>query len=207
MGRIPGEKTQSGASSPEIHNNLGRIRLARGEFEEAAREFSKALELNPQHAQVSLVFNNLGDIHLKRGERERAIERFRQAVEASPAQFEARYNLAAVFLAERRTAEAIVLLEQASALQPNHELVGIQLGMAYLDVGRNDDAYRSFLLVRRLYPQSWVAPLGLAVLQAASGRPEEARPLRDDALRLGGEAARVEAANWAPLKPLLSAGS
>ena len=51
---------------------------------------------------------------------------------------------------------------------PNHEAANATLAMAYLRKGRNQDAYRSFLLVRRLYPHNWVAPLGLAVLHAAS---------------------------------------
>jgi hypothetical protein len=40
--------------------------------------------------------------------------------------------------------------------------------------------------VRRLYPDNWFAPLGLAVLFAATERPEQAKPLLDDVLRLGG---------------------
>ena len=74
--------------------------------------------------------------------------------------------------------------------------------MAYLRKGRNQDAYRSFLLVRRLYPRNWVAPLGLAVLHAASEDSERARELLGEALDLGGEAARAEAARY----PALSDG-
>ncbi len=57
--------------------------------------------------------------------------------------------------------------------------------------------------MRRLYPDNWFAPLSLAVLFAATERPEQARPLLADALRLGGDVARNEAAGYPALAPLL----
>ncbi len=65
--------------------------------------------------------------------------------------------------------------------------------MAYLRQGRNQEAYRSMVLVRRLYPGNWMAPLGLAVLQAGAGNRDTARPLLVEALDLGGDTARAEA--------------
>jgi FimV-like protein len=58
-------------------------------------------------------------------------------------------------------------------------------------------------LVRRLYPRNWAAPLGLAVLHAASEDPEGARKLLDEALELGGEAAKTEAARYPVLSEML----
>ena len=58
--------------------------------------------------------------------------------------------------------------------------------------------------MRRLYPENWFAPLGLAVLFAATERPEQARPLLDDELRLGGGVARATAEGYPALALLLS---
>ncbi len=58
--------------------------------------------------------------------------------------------------------------------------------------------------MRRLYPENWFAPLGLAVLYAATERPEQAKPLLEDALRLGGDVARSTAAGYPALAPLLA---
>ncbi len=44
----------------------------------------------------------------------------------------------------------------------------------------------------------------MAVLYAATERPEHARPLLGDALRLGGEVARTAAAGYPALAPLLA---
>ena len=97
----------------------------------------------------------------------------------------------------------IPLLEEAARLSPDHELVHARLARAYMEKGRGDDAYRALMLVRRLYPDNWFAPMGLSVLYAASERPEEARPLLAEALRLGGEVARGTAAGYPALSALL----
>ena len=68
--------------------------------------------------------------------------------------------------------DAIALLEQAARLSPNHETVHTRLARAYLEKGRGEDAYRALSLVRRLYPDNWFAPLGMAVLFAATERPD-----------------------------------
>jgi tetratricopeptide (TPR) repeat protein len=124
---------------------------------------------------------------------------------ASPSQLEARYNLASQYLDQDRLDDAIPLLEEAARLAPNHELVHARLGRAYLLKGRGQDAYRALTLVRRLYPENWYAPLGMAALNAANDRPDEARKLLGEALRLGGEPARTEAASFPALAPLLAA--
>ncbi len=122
---------------------------------------------------------------------------------ASPAQFEARYNLAAQYLDRGRLDDAIPLLEDAARLAPNHETLHTHLARAYMEKGRGEDAYRALALVRRLYPENWFAPLGMAVLFAATERPDEARPLLEQALRLGGDVARVTAEGYPALAPLL----
>jgi tetratricopeptide (TPR) repeat protein len=175
-----------------------------GRFDEPSRP-TKGPRARPKNALYAAALNNLGTVQLDRGDKAKAIARWEQAVKASPTQLEARYNLASQYLDQNRLDDAIPLLEQAAQLAPNHELVHARLGRAYLQKGRGEDAYRALTLVRRLYPQNWYAPLGLAALNAANTRPDEARKLFDEALRLGGENARTEAASYPALAPLLAA--
>ena len=100
--------------------------------------------------------------------------------------------------------EAISLLEQATRILPNHELAMLQLGNAYLRKGRNQDAFKSFLLVRRLYPNNWTALLGLALLQAGADNETQARALLAEALEIGGDAARNYAAGFPLLGELMA---
>jgi Flp pilus assembly protein TadD len=101
-----------------------------------------------------------------------------------------------MYLARGRSDEAIELLERASALAPDHEAVHSTLGMAYLQQGRNQDALKTLTLVRRLYPRNWIAPLGLGLLHGGAGQSAEARRLIEESFRVGGDAARAEAANY-----------
>ncbi len=187
----------------EAHYNLGVTRLNQGRVADAETYLERALELNPEHVQIARVYNNLGDILLGRGDVEGAARRFRQAIDASPVQFESRYNLAVVHLGAGKLDEAIELLEEAARLQPNQELVAMRLGLAYLQAGRNAEARRSLLLVVRLYPRNWIARLGLGAIYFASGDSDRARTLVGEAIEIGGEAARAEAARWPGLEGLL----
>ena len=189
----------------EAWYNLGVSTSQQGRFDESVAAYEKALALDPKNALYPAALNNLGTVHLDRGDKAKAIARWEEAVKASPAQLEARYNLASQYLEQDRLDDAIPLLEEAARLAPNHELVHVRLGRAYMLKGRGEDAYRALSLVRRLYPENWYAPLGMAALHAANGRPEEAQKLLDEALRLGGEPARAEAAGYPALTPLLSA--
>jgi tetratricopeptide (TPR) repeat protein len=188
----------------EARYNLGVTSGQQQRFDEAARHYEAALALAPDHPQAVSALNNLGSLYLARGEQGLAITRFEQAVKASPRHFESRFNLGVQYLQTERIDEGIAMLEEAAALQPNHEAANATLAMAYLRKGRNEDAYRSFLLVRRLYPRNWAAPLGLAVLHAASEDSEGARKLLGEALDLGGEAARTEAARYPALSEVLA---
>jgi tetratricopeptide (TPR) repeat protein len=188
----------------EAWYNLGVSTAQQGRFDESVSAYEKALALDPEHPLYAAALNNLGTVQLDRGRKDLAMARWEEAVTASPAQLEARYNLATQYLEQERVDEAIPLLEQAAGLAPNHELVHLRLGRAYMLKGRGQDAWRTLTLVRRLYPENWNAALGLAALNEASGQPDEARKLLDEALRLGGEKARDEAASYPALAPLLA---
>ena len=84
---------------------------------------------------------------------------------------------------------------------PKRETLHTRLARAYMETGRAEDAQRALVLVWRLYPDNWFAPLGLAVLYAAT---EQAQPLLADALRLGGDVPRATAGGYRALAPLLA---
>ncbi len=157
-----------------------------GRVDDAVAEYEKALEFDPKNPEVALAHNNLGAIALDRGDLDMARDHFATAVDVAPGNLESRDTLALLYHDERRFADAIEMLEAAALVDPHHELVNVRLGLAYLEVNRGAEALRTFTLVRRLYPNNWTAHVGLAVLHAANGRPEEARGFLESALELGG---------------------
>ncbi len=187
----------------KAHYNLGVTYGNQGKIDEAVAEYEKALEMAPEHPEASLVHNNLGAIALDRGELDRAQDHFESAVTRAPRNLESRYNLALIYMDNGEVDKAIEMLEGAALVDPNHELVNIRLGMAYLEANRGEDAFRTFTLVKRLYPNNWMAPIGLAVLHAANGRPDQARGLLAEAIEMGGAQALQTARGYPVLAELL----
>ena len=101
-----------------------------------------------------------------------------------------------------RLDESIEQLERVARLRPDDERVHASLGMAYLRKGRGEDARKTLLHLRRLHPDNWIAPLGLALLHAGQDEPQEACELLGEALHLGREAARDAAGKETPLRGL-----
>jgi tetratricopeptide (TPR) repeat protein/predicted AlkP superfamily phosphohydrolase/phosphomutase len=184
--------------------NLGVTYTNMDRVEEAIAQYEDALEIQPDHPEASATLNNLGAIFLAAGETDRALEKFEAAVAASPYNLNAHYNVAIIYLDRDRVERAIELLEQAAKLQPNHEQVSLRLGLALMRGGRGDDAYKSLLLVRRLYPKNWGATVALAALHSAAEDADTARKLLDEALQAGAEDARAFAANFPALQGLLA---
>jgi tetratricopeptide (TPR) repeat protein len=186
------------------HYDLGVTALQQQQSKEAIAEFDKALAIDPDHPLAAAAHNNIGTVELDLGDRAAAVAAFEKAAKQSPVLFEARFNLGSLYLEDGRLDDALRLFEEAARLSPNHEALNARLARTYMLKGRGEDAYRTFTLMRRLYPQNWYAPLGLAALHAANGRPQQARPLLAEALKLGGDAARQEADSYPALAPLLA---
>lgn len=193
--------------SATAHYDLGVTYGKMGRLEEAVDAYERALELQPEGVQAAKTLNNLGALAQAEGDLETAATFFERAVEATPDHLESQYNLAMLRLRRGETEGALELLERASTLAPDHEQVNLALGRAYMEAGRGEEAYRSLLLVHRLYPQNWEAALGMAALHASAGQPERAEELFDEAIRLGGEAARTEAARYPALAEHIDRGS
>ncbi len=185
--------------------NLGVTYSNMGQVDQAVAIYEEALELDPKNVEASAARNNLGAILLSLGETDRALEHFEASLKAAPYNIESRFNAALIYAERGRAEEAIELLEEAAKLEPNHEQVNLRLGLAYLDAGRGEDAYRCLLLVRRLYPGTWPATVGLAVLHARAEEPDVARDLVAQALAQGGDEARALAAGFQVLASVLPA--
>ncbi|HKI85346.1 MAG TPA: tetratricopeptide repeat protein, partial [Thermoanaerobaculia bacterium] len=189
----------------KAYYDLGVTLSNQGHLDEAIKQYRKALKINPHDPEAAKALNNLGAIALSRGDTDQAAGYFQKAVKESRINLESRFNLALIDLDRNKVDEAIKLLKEAANIDPNKEQVAVTLGMAYLRKGQNQDAYRSLLLVERLYPDNWVARLGLAALYASVHRDKEAKKELDTALQLGGKAAYAQASGYRPLVPLLKA--
>ncbi|MDH5306166.1 MAG: tetratricopeptide repeat protein, partial [Myxococcales bacterium] len=162
----------------EARYNLGVSYGQQQRFDEAVRSYEAALARAPDHPLAVSALNDLAALSLARGERDVAIARFEQAVKASPSHFESRFNLGVQYLQAERVDEGIAMLEEALALQPNHEAANTTLAVSYLRVGRNQDACRALLMVRRPPRRLPAIPCSARCSKARRNRRDRSNLLR-----------------------------
>lgn len=114
-----------------------------------------------------------------------AAQRFAEVVRLDPADEGARFVLASALLSTGRFAEAAEQYERILGAGSKQEaVVRRNLGMAYVELGRLDDAERELTAARGLAPADPAVLLALARVRAAQGETDEANRLRDEARRL-----------------------
>lgn len=109
------ESSVDKASTAENLHELGRVKLANKEFDEAIKQLEKAERLSPQDAEI---LSDLGTTYLEKSKRlpeddsfkldfnARALETFEKAIQLNPNLLEARFNKALCLQEMRSTEEA-----------------------------------------------------------------------------------------------------
>ncbi len=176
-----GASPEPGESSPEIHNNLGRSHLARGDLEAAAGEFERALALSPGNAGALL---NLADIERVRGRVERAEHYVQRALAADPGSIGALGQLAQIRRDQGDLEDSIRLYREGLRLDDSQPALFIGLGDSLQRAGRLDEAEQAFESALALDPDSFVAHYNLGVVHLARGGLDAAAARFEQALEL-----------------------
>jgi tetratricopeptide (TPR) repeat protein len=134
---------------PMLHNLLGAIRSALGQFEAAAADFSRALALKPDLADVH---NNLGDALIRLGRHKDAAASFRAALKLKPDYAEALNNLGTALNGLGERDEALKCYREATGMKPGFADAHSNLGLALMSLGRGEEAVASCREAVRLAP-------------------------------------------------------
>ncbi len=140
----PGKAIRLDPGLAKAHNNLGIAHLAKGQLDEAVREYREAIRLVPGDADAH---NNLGNAYKARGQANEAVREYREAIRLAHGLAEAHRNLGAILANEGQAAEAVEEYRQALELRPLPETV-LQFAAALEAAGRRDEAiaeYQRFL--------------------------------------------------------------
>lgn len=104
------------------YNNRGIVYNAKGNFEKAISDYSRAIELKPEYANA---YNNRGVAYYAKGNLDRAISDYNKAIELNPKHVNAYSNRGLAYKAKGNYKQTISDYTIAMALDPEDEYIYI----------------------------------------------------------------------------------
>src|SRR2546422_2726098 len=137
---------------PELHIVIGRAFREAGRLPEAIDEFKKAIALNPSLARVH---DNLALAYLMNEGASRLVDAEREVkteLLSNPDEFFANYYLGVVYIFQRKWELSVSFLKNASRVQADNPDPYFQLGQAYQELERHDQAIEALKKAIALNP-------------------------------------------------------
>ena len=104
--------------SAEYHYQIGRIQAVNGEYDQAAKSFETAIDLDPKHGRALFQFAFLCDI---KGDDHAAVDYYKQIEATSPIYINALLNLAVIYEDMGEYDKALNRVEAVLSAHPNHK--------------------------------------------------------------------------------------
>jgi len=142
-----------------------------GKLSEAEKGYQEILKIRPDWGQA---LNALGNLYLDQDRPEKAKPVFEKAANLNPPDLSACYNLGRLKQLENDHQGAIVIYRVMLEQQPNIGQVWNNLGVAYREIGKPDDAVASFRAAVRFAPEMAEAWNNLGVAQDEFNLTEDA---------------------------------
>ena len=127
----------------EAHNDLGIVLSQLGRGEEALREFEAAAS-NVLYPTPEWAYYNMGEEFRRRGNAVKAEEMYRRSMALNHRYMDSYLRLALIQGDRGRWEEAARTLEACVAAAPTFAPAWLDLGRAYLSLGRRQDAEKAF---------------------------------------------------------------
>ncbi len=173
-------KGRDGKGKADQHNERGIELADRGWVDEAAKEFRKAIELDPDGAHAH---DNLATVLAEKKQYKEALTEYLTALRLEPESATAHYNLAC-FLSTHAGEMSVEQYKEAIELDPDYADAHLNLGMTYADLERRDEAKKELQIAINIDPQDPVARHELAALHMDDGDYRAAIALLNDVTRL-----------------------
>jgi len=153
--------------------NLGALRLARGEYDEAEKAFTTAVVKSPGSLSAHLA---LGNFYRAAGKLDASERAFKQALEVDPLNFQANRAIASFYVVSNRPARAEPYLRRvAEAL--NDESSWLELTDLLLSEGALPEAEKLLEKLSSLSGRTGLVELRIARIKHASGKTVEAHDI------------------------------
>jgi DNA-binding response OmpR family regulator len=181
------EKVLDILESAEVYYNIGYIKTAKGEYDEALAAFRKAVQINQMFAKAYQAMAEVyikqgnkamaekylqmaGDIFLEREMHENAESVFNEIMQLNPDTINVYNSLGILYRRQNRVEDAIKLYEKAIKIDPNDENVHFNLGRAYLELNNTKQAKRCFVAALNINPEFDTARGMIEAIESAEKR-------------------------------------
>jgi tetratricopeptide (TPR) repeat protein len=178
---------QAGAARQRRAHALAEELVARGclylqkqIWDEAAREFNKAIQMEADYAEA---YNNLGLTLMYMNKLTEAVEHLQYTLRLFPGWHIAEANLGLAYMRLGRYEEAVQQFERALAQKPQCP-VYLALGDCLAALNRVDQAITAYNKAKDLFPKSDLAYYRIGMLQARQNRIDEAEVALSKSLEL-----------------------
>jgi len=169
-----------GNSGADGHICLGLIFNGTGEYEKAADEFQKAMQLDPTRDQA---YSGLGRVYQKLNQPDKAEEVYKRAINLRPQYWLVYNQLGALYISQAEYEKAAAMFRRAAELDPDSYSAYSNLGAALVYAGKDEDAAQALEKSLALRP-SRDAYNNIAVVQFRLRRFQDSVKNFKEALRL-----------------------
>ncbi len=170
---------------PVARNNLGRLYLQQGRWDEAEAQFHRVLDRHPELVPTRL---NLASLLLRQGRWQEATGQFAQALEHDDTQGVAQRYLGLIALQHQADpAQAAALFAAALERGPPSAAVWRLRGVALRQLGKPEEARRAYREALRLQPEDADTWYNLGNLLVDLGQHQEAAAAYQRALSQAGD--------------------
>lgn len=161
----------------ELYTAVGRLHEESGQFQEALKQYEKALSHTPDYLGALLGYARVKD-HF--GDTAEATKLYQRAVKAHPDKAAVYNNLGAFYGRHDKLNEAVAALKRAVRLEPNQPKYRNNLAVIFVEMGRTKEAFEQ---LRETSPEA-VAYYNLGYLLSKKGQSRAAAHHFDMALRI-----------------------
>ena len=159
------------ADRPEGRTNLGTLYARQGRFDAAVAQYRGALALDPTYIQAAV---NLADLYRARGLEADAERTLRDALKRDPRAAPVHHALGLSLVRQKRSAEALKELAQASRLAPDTPRFAYVHAVALNDAGQKQQAIRALEAALVRHPNEREVLLALVLFLRDTGEDKRA---------------------------------
>src|SRR6267143_2003938 len=184
-GQLLVDRILRNGDSAEAHLMLGSAKMNIADFAGARDEFAKAVALNPNLAEVHVLY---AKALVLTGDSDQSLKEFKAELAVDPFNFNSNLQLGAMARQEQNYEEAHQYFRRALKTRPGDPGVRYQLALIALDQGKADEARRVLESLVRESPQFTEAHVSLSLAYYRLKRPADGKREQEIFQKLTAEA-------------------